>query len=301
MNLIELKDKILQIEIETQNYNNIKNRLTASEKNLTKVKEIFEKNQLELASLKKNSLTNSLKKITHSYEKKLFIKNEEFSKAKYNYEVVLIEYNQLNSNISILNKQLDQRATYLELYNKKFSIIKKQYEHLNPYKSLYLNLNNEKIFLDKLQSILISINNLKLNFENTIEFIEQAEVWGSFGGLAANLDRELKMSKADNSLKQIKIDLQNIKTNLETINIIIKCPINITTEIISADYLSAFSGPKYTIYEKIKTTLKNIKLNLKQTILFENSLNENLEIKKQTIYTEQKSIESKIIDENLFK
>lgn len=339
MNIFELRDKILQIERNTVNYSSLKNKLPELKEDINIKQKIFEENKLKLEILEKNSLTNSLKKITHSYNKELYTQKENLFRAKSDYECALIKYNQLISDISRLDERLNRLDTYLENYNEKFSIIKKQYALSAPYNSLYENLSEEKIKIEEIRSLINDTNNLEINFKNTIELIERAEVWGNFGGLVAVLDRELKMSKAGDSLKNIKIDLENIKSKLikinkyinfknsnntdllksreevhnlnltktnennenKKINKDIQCPINIVAEIILDDFLKISKISRFVVYDKIKLILEQVKLNLQETLMFKEELTNVFENQQKNIYKKERSIEYKIIDENLSK
>lgn len=339
MNIFELRDKILQIERNTVNYSSLKNKLPELKEDINIKQKIFEENKLKLEILEKNSLTNSFKKITHSYNEELYTQKENLFRAKSDYECALIKYNQLISDISRLDERLNRLDTYLENYNEKFSIIKKQYALSAPYNSLYENLSEEKIKIEEIRSLINDTNNLEINFKNTIELIERAEVWGNFGGLVAVLDRELKMSKAGDSLKNIKIDLENIKSKLikinkyinfknsnntdllksraevhnlnltktnennenKKINKDIQCPINIVAEIILDDFLKISKISRFVVYDKIKLILEQVKLNLQETLMFKEELTNLFESQQKNIYKKERSIEYKIIDENLSK
>lgn len=339
MNIFELRDKILQIERNTVNYSSLKNKLPELKEDINIKQKIFEENKLKLEILEKNSLTNSFKKITHSYNEELYTQKENLFRAKSDYECALIKYNQLISDISRLDERLNRLDTYLENYNEKFSIIKKQYALSAPYNSLYENLSEEKIKIEEIRSLINDTNNLEINFKNTIELIERAEVWGNFGGLVAVLDRELKMSKAGDSLKNIKIDLENIKSKLikinkyinfknskntdllkskeennnlnltktnennenNEINEDIQCPINIVAEIILDDFLNISKISRFVVYDKIKLILEQVKLNLQETLTFKEELTNVFENQQKNIYKKERSIEYKIIDENLSK
>jgi len=339
VNIFELRDKILQIERNTVNYSSLKNKLPELKEDINIKQKIFEENKLKLEILEKNSLTNSFKKITHSYNEELYTQKENLFRAKSDYECALIKYNQLISDISRLDERLNRLDTYLENYNEKFSIIKKQYAHSAPYNSLYENLSEEKIKIEEIRSLINDTNNLEINFKNTIELIERAEVWGNFGGLVAVLDRELKMSKAGDSLKNIKIDLENIKSKLikinkyinfknsnntdllksreevnnlnltktnennenKKINKDIQCPINIVAEIILDDFLKISKISRFVVYDKIKLILEQVKLNLQETLMFKEELTNVFENQQKNIYKKERSIEYKIIDENLSK
>jgi len=339
VNIFELRDKILQIERNTVNYSSLKNKLPELKEDINIKQKIFEENKLKLEILEKNSLTNSFKKITHSYNEELYTQKENLFRAKSDYECALIKYNQLISDISRLDERLNRLDTYLENYNEKFSIIKKQYALSAPYNSLYENLSEEKIKIEEIRSLINDTNNLEINFKNTIELIERAEVWGIFGGLVAVLDRELKMSKAGDSLKNIKIDLENIKSKLikinkyinfknsnntdllksreevnnlnltktnennenKKINKDIQCPINIVAEIILDDFLKISKISRFVVYDKIKLILEQVKLNLQETLMFKEELTNVFENQQKNIYKKERSIEYKIIDENLSK
>jgi hypothetical protein len=198
------------------------------EKKVTELKEILEKENIDVEKLENKSLAHLFYSVLGNLEERVEKEQQEVLAAKLKYDQTITDLEQVNYQITQLYTEQAQyrdcQYTYSNLYAKKKELLMAtNSETANRLLDLTEQLNISKNNRREIEEAIQAGKRVETHLENAGKSLNSAEGWGTWdilgGGLLADMAKHSHIDDAKSEAERVQMSLMQFRTELADIKI----------------------------------------------------------------------------------
>ncbi|ACL75795.1 hypothetical protein [Ruminiclostridium cellulolyticum] len=269
--LQEIKDRLAVLPALEHRMESLRKRITEAKNNVNTLLRKFEAETLDVENIKKDSLTNSLRKLLGKYEGKINKETQEMLTAK-------LEYDRAVENVKVLSEQeseLKGRISELnELKRTQENELAKREEFIKNNISadsfkMYMEIEQEHEFLFgqvvETQEAIGAANKVLITADNAMEHLNKAEdlatldVWLK-GGILTHNAKYSHIEEAQRYFNILNSQVKAFETELNDVNMqasYLSCEIDSTTRAVDFWFDNIFTDLK--VRDKIQSDAEDLR------------------------------------------
>jgi tetratricopeptide (TPR) repeat protein len=295
----ELREKSIKYEKERERYAKIAERLAVVKRECYEKKDRFEKEELDVEKLEKNTLSSWIKHITGKFDESLKREREEAIRAKFEYDRIKNERDRLQIELYGCGENLKNLETANTEYKKAIEKLKSQLINSDEMEIYFSKLNNLENHKRELIEAIEAARKVEMSLNGAKECLKSAKNWGTYdmlgGGLIATSIKHDRIDSAKSALEAVEYNVKNLKRELKDLDEDFSARIDISHCLKMADFFWDTIFVDMSVQEHIKDGLNQVDSSLYKIDKLINDLkSEIVDCKKAQDKTEKRLEEAMI-------
>lgn len=296
----ELREKSILYENEKKRYTNIADQLAILNRECYEKKMKYEKEELDVEKLEKNSISSWIKHITGKFDESLKKEREEAIRAKFEYDRIKNERDRLQIELNRCGESLKKLETANTEYERAIEKLKSQLINSDEMEIYFSELNSLENHKRELIEAIEAARKVEMSLNGAKECLKSAKNWGTYdmlgGGLITTSIKHDRIDSAKSALEAVEYNVKNLKRELKDLDEDFSARIDISHCLKMADFFWDTIFVDLSVQEHIKGGLNQVDSSLHKIDKLINDLKSEIVDCKKAYDKTEKRLEDAMIE-----